>query len=218
VYGEVAEPLTSPGTSSTRLPKETSYEDIHCVTRWSRFDADFRRRRVVDDPRPRLAARARRSSRSRTRRPASPRTSPPRPSSSRARYSSPTQTGAAAPEHGCPCGSSYPGATSGRAPSGSARSSSAADAPGFWERYGYHNDADPGRSSGTRSEAWTSANDAIPRTREQRYARRPTRGSSPPPSPASPRRPLPKRPSLLLLASRNPPTDPGSIPHQWGQS
>ena len=31
---------------------------------------------------------------------------------------------------------------------------SATDQPGFWERYGYHNDADPSRSSATSSKAW----------------------------------------------------------------
>ena len=37
----------SRGTSSTRCPRSTVTQDIHCVTRWSRFDATFTRRPVV---------------------------------------------------------------------------------------------------------------------------------------------------------------------------
>ena len=47
------------------------------------------------------------------------------------------------PEHGWPLGSWSRAATSGRAPSGCEASSCVpSDEPGFWERYGYHNDAD----------------------------------------------------------------------------
>ena len=47
-------------------------------------------------------------------------------------------------EHGYPLRAIVPGRTSGRARSGCAGSSSRAeDHPGFWERNGYHNEADP---------------------------------------------------------------------------
>ena len=41
VYGEVEEPLTLTWEELDALPKETVVEDVHCVTRWSRFDAQF---------------------------------------------------------------------------------------------------------------------------------------------------------------------------------
>ena len=40
VYGEVDEPLTLGWEELDALPKETVVEDIHCVTRWCRFDAE----------------------------------------------------------------------------------------------------------------------------------------------------------------------------------
>ena len=39
VYGEVERPLTLTWDELDELPKETVVQDIHCVTRWSRFDA-----------------------------------------------------------------------------------------------------------------------------------------------------------------------------------
>ncbi len=41
VYGEVVDPLSLTWEELDALPKETVVEDIHCVTRWSRFDAEF---------------------------------------------------------------------------------------------------------------------------------------------------------------------------------
>ena len=41
VYGEVDEPLTLTWDELDGLPKETVTQDIHCVTRWSRFDAEL---------------------------------------------------------------------------------------------------------------------------------------------------------------------------------
>ena len=38
VYGEVEEPLALTWEELDALPKETVVEDIHCVTRWSRYD------------------------------------------------------------------------------------------------------------------------------------------------------------------------------------
>src|ERR1044071_5144188 len=41
VYGEVEDPCTLTREELDALPKETVVEDIPCVTRWSRFDAEF---------------------------------------------------------------------------------------------------------------------------------------------------------------------------------
>ena len=42
VYGEVEEPLTLRWDELTALPSREITIDIHCVTRWSRFDTSFR--------------------------------------------------------------------------------------------------------------------------------------------------------------------------------
>jgi DMSO/TMAO reductase YedYZ molybdopterin-dependent catalytic subunit len=42
VWGEVAEPLTLTWEELQALPATEVTQDIHCVTRWSRFDANFR--------------------------------------------------------------------------------------------------------------------------------------------------------------------------------
>ena len=41
VFGEVEAPLTLAWDELDALPKVTVTQDIHCVTRWSRFDATF---------------------------------------------------------------------------------------------------------------------------------------------------------------------------------
>ena len=41
VYGEVEHPLALTWDELDALPKKTVVQDIHCVTRWSRFDAEF---------------------------------------------------------------------------------------------------------------------------------------------------------------------------------
>ena len=41
VFGEVERPLELGWDELDALPKTTVVEDIHCVTRWSRFDAEF---------------------------------------------------------------------------------------------------------------------------------------------------------------------------------
>ncbi|HET8892823.1 MAG TPA: sulfite oxidase-like oxidoreductase [Gaiellaceae bacterium] len=42
VYGEVEEPVTLTYEQLTQLPATKITTDIHCVTRWSRFDAEFK--------------------------------------------------------------------------------------------------------------------------------------------------------------------------------
>jgi DMSO/TMAO reductase YedYZ molybdopterin-dependent catalytic subunit len=42
IWGEVEEPLTLTWEEFDALPKTEHVQDIHCVTRWSRFDMSFR--------------------------------------------------------------------------------------------------------------------------------------------------------------------------------
>jgi DMSO/TMAO reductase YedYZ molybdopterin-dependent catalytic subunit len=41
VWGEVDNPITLTWDELSRLPRVEATQDIHCVTRWSRFDASF---------------------------------------------------------------------------------------------------------------------------------------------------------------------------------
>ena len=41
VWGEVEEPITLDWEQFVALPRHETTQDIHCVTRWSRFDAEF---------------------------------------------------------------------------------------------------------------------------------------------------------------------------------
>jgi DMSO/TMAO reductase YedYZ molybdopterin-dependent catalytic subunit len=41
VWGEVEEPFTLDWQAYQALPRKTVHTDIHCVTRWTRLDADF---------------------------------------------------------------------------------------------------------------------------------------------------------------------------------
>jgi DMSO/TMAO reductase YedYZ molybdopterin-dependent catalytic subunit len=41
VFGEVEEELTLDWEAFNALPKSSNVQDIHCVTRWSRFDTEF---------------------------------------------------------------------------------------------------------------------------------------------------------------------------------
>ncbi len=41
VWGEVDEPFTFSWDEFRRMPRKSVHADIHCVTRWSRLDADF---------------------------------------------------------------------------------------------------------------------------------------------------------------------------------
>ncbi|MGL6280190.1 MAG: sulfite oxidase-like oxidoreductase [Gaiella sp.] len=144
VTGEVAEPLTLSWAELDALPKTTVVQDIHCVTRWSRFDAEFSG--VAWST---LAERVR-----------------PRPSAHHVVAHAESGFTANVPltalqlegallathadgepltaEHGWPLRLIVPGRYFWK----SAKwlrglELTADDRPGFWERYGYHNDADP---------------------------------------------------------------------------
>ncbi|HVU77295.1 MAG TPA: sulfite oxidase-like oxidoreductase [Gaiellaceae bacterium] len=144
VFGEVENELELTWEQFGELPRTSNVQDIHCVTRWSRFDTAFEGVHWRE-----LAARAR-----------------PKPS---ARFAiAHAEAGFTAnvplsfleaddailathgdgavltPEHGYPLRLVIPGKYFWK----SAKwlrgiELSAFDKPGFWERYGYHNDADP---------------------------------------------------------------------------
>jgi DMSO/TMAO reductase YedYZ molybdopterin-dependent catalytic subunit len=144
VFGEVEMPLELSWEQFEELPRTSSVQDIHCVTRWSKFDTSFEGVHWHE-----LAKLAR-----------------PKPS---ARYAIAHSEGGftanvpvsfleqeeallathgdgrvLTPEHGYPLRLVIPGKYFWK----SAKwlrgiELAAVDRPGFWERYGYHNDADP---------------------------------------------------------------------------
>ena len=143
ISGEVEEPLTLTYDELRALPATDVTTDIHCVTRWSRFDASFRGVHWRE-----LAARCR-----------------PKPTASfaiaHAEHGFTANVPLAAledeqalivyeadgepltPDHGRPVRLVIPSRyfwKSAKWLTGIELSS--IDKPGFWERYGYHNDAD----------------------------------------------------------------------------
>ena len=144
VFGEVEDPLELSWERFGDLPRSSNVQDIHCVTRWSKFDTSFEGVHWRE-----LARLAR-----------------PKPS---ARFAiAHAEAGFTAnvplsfleqedallathgdgevltPEHGYPLRLVIPGKYFWK----SAKwlrgiELTAEDQPGFWERYGYHNDADP---------------------------------------------------------------------------
>jgi DMSO/TMAO reductase YedYZ molybdopterin-dependent catalytic subunit len=140
----VENPLTLTWEELDALPKETVVEDIHCVTRWSRFDAEFSgipwstiRQRVSPLPSAHYAiAHAEAGFTANV------------PASALDLDGALLVTHAdgepLAPEHGWPLRLVVPGRYFWKSAKWlRAIELRATDAPGFWERYGYHNDADP---------------------------------------------------------------------------
>ena len=144
VWGEVEIPLTLGWAELDGLPKVTVRQDIHCVTRWSRFDAELTGvpwPAIRDLVAPRASAHF---------------------AIAHAEHGFTANVPATAldldgamlcthadgepltPEHGWPLRLVVPGRYFWK----SAKwlrgiELTATDQPGFWERYGYHNDADP---------------------------------------------------------------------------
>lgn len=144
VWGEVEHALELDWQAFDALPKVTVVQDIHCVTRWSRFDASFTgvawstiRDLIVPRPSARFAiAHAEAGFTANV------------PAAALELEGALLATHAdgepLTPEHGFPLRLIVPGRYFWK----SAKwlrglELSAADNPGFWERYGYHNDADP---------------------------------------------------------------------------
>jgi DMSO/TMAO reductase YedYZ molybdopterin-dependent catalytic subunit len=144
VWGQVEEPLTLSWDEFDALPKSENVQDIHCVTRWSRFDTRFRGVHWRE-----LAKLVK-----------------PKPTANfviahceqgytanvpiefleddLALLATEADDEPLEPDHGWPLRLVIPGKyfwKSAKWLRGIELSS--IDKPGFWERYGYHNDADP---------------------------------------------------------------------------
>jgi DMSO/TMAO reductase YedYZ molybdopterin-dependent catalytic subunit len=144
VWGEVEQPITLSWEELNELPAVEVTQDIHCVTRWSRFDTTFRGvpwSAVAELVRPKPSARFAIAH-------AEQGYTANVPASFLDQEGAMLVTHAdgepLAPEHGWPLRLVVPGKYFWK----SAKwlrgiELSAQDKPGFWERYGYHNDADP---------------------------------------------------------------------------
>jgi DMSO/TMAO reductase YedYZ molybdopterin-dependent catalytic subunit len=144
VFGEVEKPLELTWEQFRELPRTEHTQDIHCVTRWSRFDTTFRGvhwRDVAALVRPKPSARfaiahAEQGFTSNV------------PLASLeddlALLATEADGEPLTPEHGAPLRLVIPGKYFWKSAKWlRAIELSAVDRPGFWERYGYHNDADP---------------------------------------------------------------------------
>ena len=146
VWGEVANPISLTWEQFDALPKSENVQDIHCVTRWSRFDTRFRGVHWRDlaevvQPKPDarfVVAHAEHGFTSNV------------PleflEDDLALLATEADGEALTPDHGWPLRLVIPGKyfwKSAKWLRGIELRST--DQPGFWERYGYHNDADPWR-------------------------------------------------------------------------
>jgi DMSO/TMAO reductase YedYZ molybdopterin-dependent catalytic subunit len=146
VWGEVETPITLDWEQLNELPRTENVQDIHCVTRWSRFDTRFggvHWRELAKLVRPKPSARyviahAEQGFTANV------------PLQFLEHEDALLATEAdgepLAPDHGWPLRLVIPGKYFWK----SAKwlrgiELRARDKPGFWERYGYHNDADPWR-------------------------------------------------------------------------
>jgi DMSO/TMAO reductase YedYZ molybdopterin-dependent catalytic subunit len=144
VWGEVDQPVTLSWEELDELPKVEVTQDIHCVTRWSRFDTTFSgvpwsAMRELVGQRPSAHYAIAHSEQGFT-------ANVPAEFLDRegALLATHADGEPLAPEHGWPLRLVIPGKYFWK----SAKwlrgiELSAVDRLGFWERYGYHNDADP---------------------------------------------------------------------------
>jgi DMSO/TMAO reductase YedYZ molybdopterin-dependent catalytic subunit len=144
VWGQVDSPIELDWDAFTSLPQTTVTEDIHCVTRWSRFDTSFSgvewatiQELVGQRPGARYAI-AHAEAGFTTNIPAALLEAPG------ALLATHADGEPLTPDHGWPLRLVVPGLYFWK----SAKWLRGIelldhDQPGFWERYGYHNDADP---------------------------------------------------------------------------
>jgi DMSO/TMAO reductase YedYZ molybdopterin-dependent catalytic subunit len=144
VHGEVETPLTLDWNEVTALPTTSVTQDIHCVTRWSRFDAEFTGvewstiRNLVMPRESAHFAIAHAEAGFTSNVPLSSLEAPGALLATHADGEPLTR------EHGWPLRLVVPGTYFWKSAKWlRAIELRATDAPGFWERYGYHNDADP---------------------------------------------------------------------------
>ena len=146
VFGEVENPITLSWDEFAALPKAENVQDIHCVTRWSRFDARFggvHWRELANLVRPKPSARfvVAHAEQSFT-------ANVPIEflEDDNALLATEADGEPLTPEHGWPLRLVIPGKYFWKSAKWlRAIELRATDEPGFWERYGYHNDADPWR-------------------------------------------------------------------------
>jgi DMSO/TMAO reductase YedYZ molybdopterin-dependent catalytic subunit len=144
VFGEVEQPLDLTWEQFQELPRTSNVQDIHCVTRWSRFDTSFegvhwRELASLCRPKPSahyVVAHAEHGFTTNV-----PLTSLEAEDALLATHADGEPLTS---DHGWPLRLVVPGKYFWK----SAKwlrglELGATDQPGFWERYGYHNDADP---------------------------------------------------------------------------
>jgi DMSO/TMAO reductase YedYZ molybdopterin-dependent catalytic subunit len=144
VFGEVEQELELSWEQLGELPRTGTTQDIHCVTRWSRFDASFdgvHWRELANLCRPKPTARFAIAHAEHGFTANVPLASLEDDDALLATHADGEQL---TREHGWPLRLVIPGKYFWK----SAKwlrgiELSATDRPGFWERYGYHNDADP---------------------------------------------------------------------------
>jgi DMSO/TMAO reductase YedYZ molybdopterin-dependent catalytic subunit len=146
VHGEVEAPIVLSYAELQALPQTDVTLDIHCVTRWSRFDVPFRGvrwRELASLARPTSAARfavAHAEHGYTTNVPLAALEDP------RALLAWEADGEPLTPEHGWPLRLIVPDRYFWKSAKWlRAIELTAVDRPGFWERYGYHNEADPFR-------------------------------------------------------------------------
>jgi len=144
VFGDVDNPVELSWEQFEDLPRASNVQDIHCVTRWSRFDAQFEgvhwnELEKLVQPRPTARFAIAHSEAGFTSNvPLSYLGDP------NALLATHADGEPLTPDHGYPLRLVIPGKyfwKSAKWLRGIELSS--IDKPGFWERYGYHNDADP---------------------------------------------------------------------------
>ena len=144
VFGEVENPLTLTWEQFSGLPRTSNVQDIHCVTRWSRFDTEFEgvqwsELAKLAQPKPTanfVIAHAEAGFTSNV-----PLSFLEDPNAILATHGNGAEL---TPDHGYPLRLVIPGKyfwKSAKWLRGIELSS--VDKPGFWERYGYNNNADP---------------------------------------------------------------------------
>jgi DMSO/TMAO reductase YedYZ molybdopterin-dependent catalytic subunit len=146
VWGEVEAPLELTWEQFNELPRASNTQDIHCVTRWSRFDTQFEGvhwRELEKLVRPKPSARFAIAHAEHDFTANVPIASLRDENALLATHADGEPL---TEEHGSPLRLVIPGKYFWK----SAKwlrgiELTAVDRPGFWERYGYHNDADPWR-------------------------------------------------------------------------
>ncbi|MBV8080846.1 MAG: sulfite oxidase-like oxidoreductase [Actinobacteria bacterium] len=146
VFGEVEQPLELTWDAFNELPRSSNVHDIHCVTRWSRFDTSFEGvhwRELAALVRPKPSARfvVAHAEHGFT-------TNVPLGSieAENALLATHADGEPLTPDHGFPLRLVVPGKYFWKSAKWlRALELTSTDQPGFWERYGYHNDADPWR-------------------------------------------------------------------------